>query len=351
MAIIATKLAVFAATPNRVADQFNRVDDVNALNAVIRMSTSSQSIIRTGGESLQQTFQRSWGAGARVAPSTGLNTMNIPILTRPNLTVSSSRSCSFTCVDSDSGYVTVTPITYAINFCVKKADYRNNAVTELADLEMKWSTAKTELYNAMQDDIITFLETNKSTVIAGATDLGYTVSGDALQVSLAQRARSFGDFPVLAEFNNFRLKPYQFIGHTFIKRDVNFYLNQGGGNSTNYSYQFDGQTEFHYTNSITNGVGVFATAYYMEPSTVGVVFRIPPAYKEGYETGDGFIYETEFLPEIGQDAALLYKSTCVNGEDIVEQYKLSIDMAIVSQYTDTNDTRSTGIWKIEFLTT
>lgn len=339
MSLAATYKATYDAMyPNRLADQHNRVADHNLLNAVMEMSRSSSSILQTSGMSIEESWRRSYGTQ-----------LEVPILTKAGVTVTNSRSCSFTCSDSTSEMLQVTDNTYTMNICIDSNDYYHNAITKEADFGHKYYQGIKLLTKQVNQDLATFLDVNKTTNLTSSMIPSiYTFANDTLTIPNTRTSLSIEDIKTIMRENEFEDAPYYFLGNFGLQPIARFYENQGLANAVNSMYQFQ-DTRFGYTNAITNNSGMAATAYVMQGDTVGVAFRIPPTFASGGSTTKGHEFSSMYEPLLGTDMAVLYESDCSgNGTAIKESFQISVDVAIISQYVDPLDTRASGIVKAEW---
>lgn len=339
MSLVATYKATYDAMyPNRVADQHNRVADHNILNAVREMSESGSSILYTAGESIEESYRRAYGTA-----------LQIPVLTSAGVTVTNSRTCTFTCTDSDSAMLQVTGKTYVMNICIDSKDYYHNAISKEADFGYKYYQGIKELTKQANQDLATFLDVNKTTNLTSSMIPSiYTFANDTLTIPNTRTSLSIEDIKTIMRENEFEDAPYYFLGNFGLQPIARFYENQGAANAVNSMYQFQ-DTRFGYSNAIPNNTGMAATAYVMQGDTVGVAFRIPPIYAAGASTTKGKEFSSLYEPLLGTDMAVLYESDCSgNGDSIKETFQISVDVAFISQYVDPADTRSSGIVKTQW---
>lgn len=244
-----------------------------------------------GGIMTPELVERAFGSIGR--------SVQVPVL-NPNsgITVSNSRSCVIADADNTSAMVTVNFATLSTGFTMLPNLHMNNYVSYEQDWTLKMLTATDALLNAMDQMAVTSLGTNQSQVFAA--DLGYTVTGNAVQVPYTKRANMFADLKLMMRANKFRGDDMHVVGNAgadAILRSLEMF---GVANSQNLDGQRRG-VRFHYTNNIANAAASGETSYSgacyaVAPGMVGMVTRVSRPELNGTVSRSGHEWGTELLP-------------------------------------------------------
>lgn len=281
-----------------------------------------------------------------------------------DVAITNVRTCTIGDLDSDSDLVSVTWLTMVANLHMIKEQYRKNEISYLADFDKKLRRIERSIGKALETNIYTKLDTDKSSVY-GSTLVGvlangakYALTGDAIQVAANQRELFFNDLDAIQMADDFDLMEHLVIGSVNLMPSVRHYINQGQGNDENLSYQF-GDKNFLFSNRVVDGAGKLATGFAMPNGSIGLIPRINADALSGNKTTDGTEWSTERLDRLGMDVGVMYKSSCedlsaVQGLEhlsatTVERWQISLDTAIITPYNSAPTTNAGGIKKFEFV--
>lgn len=287
--------------------------------------------------------------------------LKVPVYSLGEVVVGNARTCAIGDLDNTTELVTVNWVTLTADMSMKPAEYAKNEVGYLEDFNKKIKNIDNSLALAVEALVYAELEAKKSTVHnSSLVGVGnpYPLVGDALQVAAAQQDTFFNDLNVIMEEDDFYSNTYKIVGSTPLKSPVMHYINQGGGNNENLTYQFDGM-DFRFTNHLPTTAGSIASGFAMTDGSIGILSRNGDDFINGRSTGDGTVWTTEFLPTLGMEVGVMEKSNCadLSGQaglehltaTALEKWQFSIDIAIITPYNSDPGTKAGVIKKFDFL--
>jgi hypothetical protein len=271
--------------------------------------------------------------------------LKIPVLNKVPAGTGTLRKCA----GSGTGATAMLPVVYegiTEEFNLNDLDTQGNSLTRPMAFAYLVAQKAKNIYQRLDDKAKAFLEANKASVNTG-TYFATSTAG-AKRVPYAQRNELFAGIQAEQRANNFS-------GVTEVVSGFNlgaiygFQQNQGANNNTNLQYQL--QNLDPYFTSITNGPGVFDTAYAFEAGTVGMFDWLRPDFRAGRDIGTD-VWMTYRLPAMpgmaqGLEVELKVKYGCQGEAEYTESYVMHIDVAFLSAYAET--TGDTGIYKTELL--
>ncbi len=172
--------------------------------------------------------------------------------------------------------------------------FQNNEVNAMTAYMMNlWNAEKTFWANFDESILLAFLEANKSTVNDGDGYDGTLTSGN-----MAIAAASVDNFYNIVHshmmMNDFEPQ-FQDIHSAYWESKMRYYANQGAGNSTNLSFQFEG-FDFYPSNKVTPASSEYVSKHYIIPvGGVGTVTWNNPLNKEGRQQANGRLFTSESL--------------------------------------------------------
>ena len=276
-------------------------------------------------------------------------------------TVLTARSCTITATGLESDLVNVVFATAAMNVVMTKAQYFKNEIAYEQDFAKQLQKVIEGFNSTVETQIYTQLDAAKSVIYnSGLVGVAakYPLVGDAQQVANADQDLYFNDVESIQAADDFYGRN-MVIGSTSLSPFVRHWINQGGGNSTNLSYQF-GNFDFKFTNAIVDGAGDVATGFNMPAGTIGLVTRVGIDGEVGSTTSDGTSWSKVTLPGMQFPVQMQYKSTCadqsaLNGAGLahlsateVEYWQFSFDYATLVAYNSDIATLPSGLKKFEF---
>lgn len=297
-----------------------------------------------------QTIQNGWG----------VPTLKVPVLGQSTPTyVDGAMDCSFTTADVDGALVTVTFIqgSFPIELAYREAS--SLQLTREQIFARAFRNAELGVYDKIEDAIYTALDNAKSTTYnSGYVGVGkkFTLAADTLQVAAADKQMFFNYAKSIMASDNFPQSGLQVIGNTGLAALVNEFGNQGGANSTNSQFQFNGYN-FGYSNNVVNTAAVSseATGFIMPSDSIAMISQVSPE-AQTMQKADNKEWMTFRSDLLGLDLEVMREVTCAdvsaktgNALDIggkLERWKLGYKIAILTPYnTGTNG----GIKKFDML--
>lgn len=287
--------------------------------------------------------------------------LQVPVMTDGLVTVNNVRSCTIGTLENTSELLTITWFTMSADLSMIKEQYKKNEIAYLQDLQRKLLKIDHSFAKVVEDAIYTKLDAEKSIVynspLVGAL-AKYPLVGDTMQVAAVDQEYFFNDLEAIMEGDDFYSMPFKVLGNTTLKPYVKHWGHQGQQNDENLLYQFDGY-DFRFSNHLVNAGGVNATGFCMSDGTIGILSRIAADSVSGNRATDGTEWGTLFLDNLGYEVGYQYKSSCADSSGIaglehlkaslIEQWQLSVDIALVTPYNSDSATNPGVIKKFEFL--
>jgi len=279
--------------------------------------------------------------------------------------VNTAMTCTFPTNESEARYITATWLSAHYGFKINRRLVEQNGagITLASEFARLAFETENKLALNLEGQIGTVLDaakatTTNSTLVGVGSQYGALV-GDAIQVSLANRPRFYGDIDAIFAADNFMPQMgLDFIGSAAYLADVNYYINQGAGNSSNTSYQF-GSKEFMFSNTVATTALARSTAYACTPNSLGFYTKLAPEYENGWSVrSSGIEYGKWASSLLGIDLAVMSSDNCsdVSGatgnsldlEGPTEFYQMGYTVCILTAQKGPTETNN-GIKKIDFL--
>ena len=297
----------------------------------------------------QGVISQSWGAPATQIPVFSKNVIGATVGTM---------TCTFPSKDATAALVNVTFVKAHTGFrIIPRLTDQSDIVTEAQDFMQQFSDAEEGLANFLETQILASVDAAKASTFNSAfvgAAAKYPLLADALQVTAANVPFFLNDAKSIMQADDFSRNNLEVIGDAQLASFVSQYVNQGGGNSTNTAFQFNGYT-FAYSNTVATSAAAVSTAYIMPAGSVGIVAKVSPDAAANRSSSD-VRWSVEASDLMGLDMSLMVKEECANvsaitgnAEDtnsLVKSYQMGINVAIVTPYdTGTNG----GIKKFDYL--
>lgn len=295
---------------------------------------------------------------ARVNSSQG-TPLKVTVIDNEPVTVGNVRSCVIADLENTSNLVEITFAQYVVDISMYPAQYRNNNIGRIQDFARKWQRAENALALAIENSIDTKLDTDASAIYnSSLIGTKYALAGAAIQVPLANQNLFYNDMDAIMKEDNFFDAPYMVVAATGHIPPVRNWANQGQANSMNTTFQFN-NFMFRYSNQVSNGAGVASTAYVMPRGAMGIAFRNTIEGQEQMKSTTGTEWGEVRSDILGWDLSYSYKSECrdlsgVPGlshltNTLVENWQLSIEVALLTPYNSDPGAIPGAIKKVEFL--
>lgn len=294
----------------------------------------------------------------------------IPVFNKSTPTIGSAVSCTIPNPAITTALVAVTSTPYFWGWTIDKSLASNNLVTWQKIFERQYDDHMDVVAKTIETAIAAGLSTNKSqkensSFTGVGAKYGDFETADTIAVSLALTPLFYNDIPSIMNANDYgqgRWGAYNIYGSTELAAHVNYIGNQGGGNSTNLSYQIPGFNHW-YSNRIPAGSGNIASGYIVPEGQLGIMERLPYDFREGSETSDGMKFGMAIEPYTGFRIGTMYKSTCSNentrhGETytsqsavVVDQFGFFLDIGLLFAYNSAPTTTPSPYFKFELSNT
>jgi hypothetical protein len=256
----------------------------------------------------KKSLYNSWG-----------NTVPIVTLVGDTVTIGSTYSCSIPDQENTSNKITPTFTQYAWGWTMYPGQYATgeqaiNYVQYQEDFEHKANEFLLALMTVVDTASRNILETNKNVYWTANVANYYATTGDALQISQAQKNDSFNQLSsVMKEMDLY--EECLLISSTSLNGLTKRLVAQGEGNAINERFQFQlGNFTFMSSNRVTNGTGIQSTAYMCQPGSIAVFNRNNPDARAHNKIGGGATPVVEWnelmLPRLDMVVGTYYAATC-----------------------------------------
>ncbi len=279
-------------------------------------------------------------------------TTTYPVVKIGSFSVTTTRSCTAIVGSSESANVAVTYSTMQLGFDMIPGEYGNNHIKYFQDFTIKMNGMQRVMKDLFDGYAYTQLNTKKS-VVNRATDNPYPVVGDTMIVPLAEQERFFNNIYGIMDYNDFGGSDIQVVGSPHIQTMIAHLGAQGGGNATNYAYQFGG-IDYKYSRRVAVAAGHMATAFVYPKGSLGLLTWINPDATMGNESTDGKVWSVEHLPLLGMDVGMLYSSGCADNSSragsgreasLKENFIFDVDYGWTHAYNSDTATYPGSIYK------
>ena len=284
----------------------------------------------------------------RVFRSIG-RTVQIPVFDpNGNIAVTTSRSCTVSDAENTSKLYTVTFANVSSGFTMVPNLYHNNEFSYEDDWIMKYRTMEDKLGDALDVLAVTALGTAQTQVFA--EELGYTITGNSVQVPYTKRVNIFGDVKGMMRANRYRADELHIVGNAGCEAVVRNLQIFGAQNAQNLDREFAG-CRLHYTNNVANAEDIadpatsFSGAFYaVAPGMVGFLSRVSRPELNNTRTRIGHEWGTEVLPGLGLEFGFHYYESVGDMSSIAstasadmtcdkkEHFGFSLDVAFITAY-------------------
>lgn len=285
-------------------------------------------------------------------------TVSIPILSRETLSTAAVRSCTPTYNQGTSAYVTPSWTTVEAGFMMVPSEHQGNYISEdAAFLHQLKAVEKAFLLNA-DTAAVAYLVANL-TYADAAKGNPFFQTAYYMQVPLAFHDTFFQDLKDIMFANDIDADAgINIVGSHRVRGLVEYYSNQGAGNTTNLTFQYNG-FDFAYSNRCAIGTALLGVAYAMPKGSLAYLSWVDIDARLNNKSGDGKEWYQEELPLLGHKVGVLYQSSCADKSSLLtglqatlmENYSFSFDRAFTSSYDATITTDAGVIFGIEFAKT
>lgn len=296
---------------------------------------------------------------ANIKKSMG-NTIQIPVFNSETVTIGTARSCIIPDSENTTQLIGLTFIPFSWGFTMFPAQHFNNQITYEQDFARKMEKYLLAFAAALDSLCVATLNTDRNQYFAGVEAV-YPVVGNAIQVSGPEAPDFYNQMSGIMELMDF-YGTYDVMANTMHHPLVKRYMNQGGGNQMNDSFQFAGY-DYHFSNRIPTNPGVHSTSYIVPKGTVAIENRNDPDSIMGSVAGGGSKRWSQVeLPLVNltvghyytddcRDISALHPGTSNLTRSKVEGHEFSTDICLVTAFNDRRSTTYSPIQKVEISAT
>lgn len=280
----------------------------------------------------------------QVAENSIHSVLQVPVIDYDaGVSIGNVRSVTIADSENTSQLVTLTFATYAWGFTLVPAAFMNNEISMQRDFEKKFNKYLYEFANTLDTACIAALGAAKSQVFADP--LGYTVTGNVLQVPLANRQQILADLNPIMAANDF-FGQIHVVGNGGVESLVRTLTESGIYNAENKTYQYSDKM-FHFTNRIANSAGPpvqYANLYAVNEGSVGMLTRFEREALLNRRMADGTEWSIDTLPMLnmpvgtyfyeskGDNSAIAGAATADLTRAYKEHYGFAVDVAFLTAY-------------------
>ena len=286
------------------------------------------------------------------------NTLQTPVIDYDGgVTIGNTRSVTIADDENTSQMHTITFATYSWGFTIVPSNFMNNEVSIQRDFERKFNKYLYKFGETLDAATVAALSTAKSQVFADT--LNYSVVGNAIQATFAQRENIIGDInPMMAANDHFG--EIHLLGNAGYESIIRKLAEKGLYNSENKQLEYSDKV-LHFSTRVPNAAGEFANAYAVQGGSVGILTRFERESLLGTQMADGTEWGIDTLPMLnfpvgtyfyeskGNFSALAGAATADNTRARKEHYGFAVDVAIITPYNSDPATIANPIAKVTVL--
>lgn len=286
------------------------------------------------------------------------NVLQTPVIDYDGgVTIGNTRSVTISDDENTSQMFTITFATYAWGFTIVPSNFMNQEISIQRDFQTKFNKYLYKFGEVLDSATIAALSTAKTQVFADT--LNYSVTGNALQASYAQRETIIGDInPMMAANDHFG--EIHLLGNAGYESVIRNLSEKGLYNEANKQLQYSDKV-LHFSTRVPNDSGEFANAYMVQNGSVGLLTRFEREAILGTEMADGTEWGIDTLPMLdfpigtyfyeskGDQSAISGAASADNTRARKEHYGFSVDVAIITPYNSDPTTIANPIVKATIL--
>jgi hypothetical protein len=255
--------------------------------------------------------------------------------TKKDFTINTSKSNTPSGEKSGTASTDLTWAVKGFTIDLPSKQYDGNEVARQQGFAMSLYNAERTFWAAFDETLLAYLIANKSTV-TNASGGGSSSSG-VFTINYAERDEFYNILDAHMAMNDFGGEILD-VHDTYWKKFVRHYSAQGGANSTNLSYQFDGFTTYS-SNKIIPASSELSNHYVIPLNGVAIIDWNESANQRGDKLNDGSYlgtYQSLFYPELTFDLFVksAWGSTGADGgsvQDKTETFEFSLNYALTTQ--------------------
>lgn len=211
-----------------------------------------------------------------------------------NLSIGNTRSVTIVDAENTSRMIQFVFSTYAHGFTIVPALFSNNEVAMQEDFEKKMLKTEILFGDALEEAALAKLETEKTQVINDP--LLYTELANTLIAKYSRREEVIGDINSIMKYNNFHggISVVATYGFDSLVRKLS---EKGFYNETNKQYQYSDKI-WNFSTQMKNLAGKYATGYFINENSLGVMWRHEREAVLGTSMPDGTSWDIDRLPNL-----------------------------------------------------
>lgn len=280
------------------------------------------------------------------------STLETPVIDYDaGISIGNSRTLTIQDSENTSRMLQIHFATYAWGFTVTPAMYMNNEIKIQKDFETKMMKYIYKLAQKLDQDALTVLAANKTTVLANS--LLYDWSSNEVNAKWTERENLFGDLEVMMAANDF-YGQLHVIGDPGVESILQKLKQQGLYNDKNKQNEYANKI-IHLTNSIAATDGKYAQGYAVNAGSLGMLTRFERDCLLGTRSGDGHEWGivtlpmlnipvgTYFYDSVGDYSGIAGSATSDMTRTRKEHYGFAVDVAFVTAYNSNPDDNASPI--------
>lgn len=284
-----------------------------------------------------------------------VRTVRIPVINRKDFTTTSERTCAAQTHELTSAYVTPSWTTFQEGFNMRPAEFRNNHLAYQNAFNNKMFHMQRAINEAMDTAAFTHLNANNS-IVNNADGNPYTVTGNAMIIPAADNELFYNELGSIMNQNDLPDVGINVVSSPRNQALVREYSSQGTSNAENRVFQFGGYN-FAYSNRVSVATGDRDTVFAMPQASLAFLSDIDSDSIMGNTSSDGKEWTTMFLPLVGFEVGVLFRSTCADASSAIgtgyeatlsESWSFSFDYSFNSAYNSDTAVLPGVIYKSQF---
>lgn len=329
MSLLATRLQNLRANSPNLSKATLRAQRYGAMDTYVAGNGEDESVV---SEDLAQKAMTAVG-----------RTLEVPVYNSESVTIGSSRTVTINDNTNTSAVYAVTFQTYSWGFNHIPARFMNNELAAQQDWNRQFTKFLYKLGTLIDQRCLVELAGAKTQVFAD--DLGYTVTGNKIVASQAEKDKLLGDLSVMMQANDYYGGQYHLIGNAGVQSQIN-QLTKNNVNQAEFKALEYADKMIHYTNNLANDADNAQQMYLVAPGHVGLVFRHERESILGTQLADGTTWGTTVLPLLNIPCSTYFREGVADKNTIdgaasadmtrvaVESYGFSIDIGYITAFND-----------------
>ena len=249
--------------------------------------------------------------------------------------LTSSRTHNHSGAVADATEVDIDFTSYVDKFSTSLKRGDNNVFSDAEILSHEIQNAFTNLHEGIETSLVTWLDTNKTTVGTAAKRTSYNAVNDAYEIALANKDEYWHIIKSIFRQEKFSGTNIDVIADSLLASTGEFQAQQGQGNSTNLGFQFSGLNIVE-SIEVTDANYAGGVSFAMPAGMTGIIDWIPKQNRMGKGNFDSVLggFSTIVDPLTGLSFAVHgfteradTSGSNGNTQDEVTQWEISLDLS------------------------